>query len=40
MHSRVRRLVGTVDAELVKEYVEKQEGEEIIDESRFPIDSL
>jgi len=26
--------------EMVKEYIEEQEGEQIIDDSRFPIDSL
>jgi hypothetical protein len=25
---------------MVKEYIEEQEGEQIIDDSRFPIDSL
>ena len=31
---------GTVTDEMIKEYIEEQEGEQIIDDSRFPIDSL
>ena len=31
---------GTIIDEMIKEYVEEQEGEQIIDDSRFPIDSL
>jgi len=31
---------GTITDEMVKEYIEEQEGEQIIDDSRFPIDSL
>ena len=31
---------GTITDEMIKEYVEEQEGEQIIDDSRFPIDSL
>jgi REP-associated tyrosine transposase len=31
---------GNITDERVKEYIEDQEGEQIIDDSRFPIDSL
>lgn len=31
---------GNITDEMVKEYIEDQEGEQIIDDSRFPIDSL
>ena len=31
---------GNITDEMVKEYIEEQEGEQIIDDSRFPIDSL
>jgi putative transposase len=31
---------GTVTDEMIKEYIEEQEGEQIIDDSRFPIDNL
>lgn len=31
---------GTITDEMVKEYIEEQEVEQIIDDSRFPIDSL
>lgn len=31
---------GTITDEMIKEYIEEQEGEQIIDDSRFPIDSL
>ena len=30
---------GTITDDMVKEYIEEQEGEQIIDDSRFPIDS-
>lgn len=30
---------GNIADEMVKEYIEEQEGEQIIDDSRFPIDS-
>ena len=30
---------GTITDEMVKDYIEEQEGEQIIDDSRFPIDS-
>ena len=30
---------GNITDEMVKEYIEEQEGEQIIDDSRFPIDS-
>ncbi|MGE5306148.1 MAG: IS200/IS605 family transposase [Alphaproteobacteria bacterium] len=31
---------GNITDEMVKEYIEEQEGEQIIDDSRFPIDSI
>ena len=31
---------GTITDEMVKEYIDEQEGEQIADDSRFPIDSL
>jgi putative transposase len=31
---------GNITDEMVKEYIEEQEGGQIIDDSRFPIDSL
>jgi putative transposase len=31
---------GNLTDEMIKEYIEEQEGEQIIDDSRFPIDSL
>jgi putative transposase len=31
---------GNITDEMVKEYIEEQLGEQIIDDSRFPIDSL
>ena len=31
---------GNITDEMVKEYIEEQEGEQIIDDSRFPIDNL
>ena len=31
---------GNITDEMVKEYIEDQEGEQIIDDSRFPIGSL
>ena len=31
---------GNITDEMVKEYIEEHEGEQIIDDSRFPIDSL
>ena len=31
---------GNITDEMVKEYIEEQEGEQIIDDSRFPIDGL
>ena len=31
---------GNITDVMVKEYIEEQEGEQIIDDSRFPIDSL
>jgi putative transposase len=31
---------GNITDEMVKEYIEEQEGEQIIDDSRFPIDSF
>lgn len=31
---------GNITDEMVKEYIEDQEGEQIVDDSRFPIDSL
>ena len=31
---------GTITDEMIKEYIEEREGEQIIDDSRFPIDSL
>ena len=31
---------GNITDEMVKEYIEEQEDEQIIDDSRFPIDSL
>ncbi len=30
---------GTITDEMVREYIEEQEGEQIADDSRFPIDS-
>ena len=30
---------GTITDEMVKEYIEEQEGEQVADDSRFPIDS-
>lgn len=30
---------GTITDEMVREYIEEQEGESIVDDSRFPIDS-
>ncbi len=29
---------GTITDEMIKEYIEEQEGEQIVDDSRFPID--
>ena len=31
---------GTITDEMVKEYIDEQEGEQIADDGRFPIDSL
>jgi len=31
---------GNITDEMVKEYIEEQEGEQIIDDSRFPIDAF
>jgi putative transposase len=31
---------GTITDEMIKEYIEEHKGEQIIDDSRFPIDSL
>lgn len=31
---------GTITDEMVKEYIDEQEGAQITDDSRFPIDSL
>jgi len=31
---------GNITDEMVKEYIEDQEGEQIVDDSRFPIDSV
>jgi len=31
---------GTITDEMIREYIEEQEGEQIADDSRFPIDSL
>ena len=31
---------GNITDEMVKEYIEDQEGEQIVDDSRFPIDNL
>ncbi len=30
---------GTITDEMIREYIDEQEGEEVIDDSRFPIDS-
>jgi putative transposase len=30
---------GTITDEMIQEYIEEQEGEQIVDDSRFPIDS-
>ena len=30
---------GTITDEMIREYIEEQEGEQIADDSRFPIDS-
>lgn len=30
---------GTITDEMVKEYIDEQEGEQVIDDSRFPIDN-
>ncbi len=30
---------GTITDEMIKEYIDEQEGEQIIDDSRFPIDN-
>jgi putative transposase len=30
---------GTITDEMIKEYIDKQEGEQVADGSRFPIDS-
>lgn len=30
---------GTITDEMIQQYIEEQEGEPIVDESRFPIDS-
>jgi putative transposase len=29
---------GAITDEMIKEYIEEQEGEQIVDDSRFPID--
>ena len=29
---------GTITDEMIKEYIEEQEGEQMVDDSRFPID--
>jgi putative transposase len=31
---------GTITDEMIREYIEEQEGEQIADDSRFPIDGL
>jgi putative transposase len=31
---------GTITDEMIKEYIEEQEGEQIADDSRFPIDEV
>lgn len=31
---------GTITDEMIREYIDEQEGEQIIDDSRFPIDDL
>ena len=31
---------GTITDEMIKEYIDEQEGEQVIDDSRFPIDSV
>jgi putative transposase len=31
---------GTITDEMIKEYIDEQEGEQIADDSRFPIDNL
>jgi putative transposase len=30
---------GTITDEMIREYIDEQEGEQIADDSRFPIDS-
>lgn len=30
---------GTITDEMIREYIDEQEGEQVIDDSRFPIDS-
>jgi putative transposase len=30
---------GTITDEMIREYIEEQEGEQIADDSRFPIDN-
>jgi REP element-mobilizing transposase RayT len=30
---------GTITDEMIREYIDEQEGEQIIDDSRFPIDN-
>ena len=30
---------GTITDDMIREYIEKQEGEQIADDSRFPIDN-
>lgn len=30
---------GTITDEMIKDYIEEQEGEQIVDDSRFPIDN-
>lgn len=32
--------LGTITDEMIKEYIDEQEGEQIVDDSRFPIDNL
>ena len=31
---------GTITDEMIREYIDEQEGEQVIDDSRFPIDNL
>ncbi len=31
--------IGTITDEMIKEYIDQQEGEQIADDSRFPIDN-